>query len=71
MSSGSGAWEAEERVTRLRAAAERVKERVTGPANEGLVAILAELQGLESEKKAAVALAKGLTVLADDLEDAA
>ena len=63
--------EAEDRVARFRSVAERLKERVTGPDNEELLALLAELEELEGEKKAAETLAEGVTVLADDLEEAA
>jgi hypothetical protein len=63
--------EAEDRAARFRAVADRLKERVTGPENEELQALLAELEGLEGQKKAAETLAEGVTVLADDLEEAA
>lgn len=61
--------EAEDRVARLRAAAERLKEQVTGPENEDLQKLLAELDKLEDEKKATETLAEGVSVLADDLEE--
>lgn len=60
--------EAEDRVARLRAAADRLKERVAGPEDEDLQKLLAELGELEEEKKATETLAEGVTVLADDLE---
>jgi hypothetical protein len=60
--------EAEDRVARLRAVADRLKERVTGPEDEGLQKLLAELDELEEEKKATETLAEGVAVLADDLE---
>lgn len=63
--------ESEDRVARFRAVTDRLKERVTGPENEELQALLAELEGLEGKKKAAETLAEGVTVLADDLEEAA
>ena len=62
---------AEDRVAQFRAVADRLKERVTGPENKELQALLAELEGLEGKKKAAETLAEGVTVLADDLEEAA
>lgn len=60
--------EAEDRVARLRAAADRLRERVTGPEDEELQMLLAELDELENEKKATATLADGVSVLADDLE---
>ena len=60
--------EAEDRVARLRAAADRLKERVAGPEDEDLQKLLANLDELEEEKKATETLAEGVTVLADDLE---
>lgn len=63
--------EAEDRVARLRAVADRLKERVTGPEDEDLQKLLAELDELEDEKKATETLAEGVSVLADDLEDVA
>ncbi len=63
--------EAENQVARFRAVADRIKERVTGPEDEGLQTLLAELEELEGGKKAAATLAEGITVLADDLEEAA
>lgn len=62
---------AEDRVAQFRAVADRLKERVTGPGNEELQVLLAELEGLEGKKKAAETLAEGVTLLADDLEEAA
>lgn len=61
--------EAEDRVARLRAVADRLKERVTGPEDEDLQKLLAELDELEDEKKATETLAEGVAVLADDLEE--
>lgn len=61
--------EAEDRVARLRAVADRLKERVTGPEDEDLQKLLAELNELEDEKKATETLAEGVAVLADDLEE--
>lgn len=61
--------EAEDRVARLRAVADRLKERVTGPEDEDLQKLLAELDELEDEKKATETLAEGVSVLADDLEE--
>ena len=63
--------EAEDQVARFRAVADRFKERITGPADEELQAILAELEALEGRKKAAETVADGVAVLADDLEDRA
>jgi hypothetical protein len=63
--------EAEDRVARFRAVADRLKERVAGHENEELQAMLAELKELEGEKETAETLAEGVTVLADDLEEAA
>ena len=62
---------AEDRAGRFRAVADRLKERVAGPENEDLLAMLAELNELEGEKETAETLAEGVTVLADDLEEAA
>lgn len=62
---------AEDRVARFRAAADRLKERVTGPEDEDLQKLLAEMDQLEVEKKATETLVEGVSVLADDLEDAA
>ncbi|MGN2639501.1 hypothetical protein ACTD5D_25715 [Nocardia takedensis] len=62
---------AEDRVVRFRGVADRLKERVTGPENDELQALLAELEELEGEKKTVETLAEGVAVLADDLEDAA
>lgn len=63
--------EAEDRLARVRAVADRLKQRVTGPEDDEVQALLAELERLESQKKAAEALADGVTILADDLEEAA
>lgn len=63
--------DAEAHLTRLRAAAERLKERVAGPEDEELQALLSELEELDAGKKVAAALAEGVTTLADDLEEAA
>ena len=60
--------EAEDRVARLLAVADRLKERVSGPEDEDLQKLLAELDELEEEKKATETLAEGVAVLADDLE---
>ncbi|MFD3507714.1 hypothetical protein [Nocardia sp. NPDC058666] len=62
---------AEDRVARFRVVADRLKERVTGPENDELQALLAELEELEGEKKTVETLAEGVSVLADDLEIAA
>lgn len=62
---------AEERAARLRAIADRLKERVAGPEDEELQSLIAELDELEEEKKAAETLAEGVLVLVDDLEDVA
>lgn len=61
--------EAEDRVARLRAVADRLKERVTGPEDEELQKLLAELNELEDKKKVTESLAEGVSVLADDLEE--
>ncbi len=63
--------EAEDRVARFRAVADRLKERVAGPENEELQAMFAELKELEGAKETTETLAEGVTVLADDLEEAA
>ncbi len=63
--------EAEHRLARVRVISNRLKERVAGPADEELQALIAGLEGRESEKKVAETLAKGVTVLADDLDVAA
>lgn len=62
---------AEDRVARFRGVADRLKERVTGPENDELQVLLAELDDLEGEKKTVENLAQGVANLADDLEDAA
>ncbi|MFF2551289.1 hypothetical protein ACFVUS_09815 [Nocardia sp. NPDC058058] len=62
---------AEDRVARFRVVADRLKERVTGPEDDELQALLAELEDLEGEKKTVESLAQGVSILADDLEDAA
>ncbi|WP_324247486.1 hypothetical protein [Nocardia sp.] len=59
---------AEDRVARFRDIADRLKERVTGPEDERLQALLAELEELEGEKKTIETVAQGVSVLADDLE---
>ncbi|MQW76309.1 hypothetical protein GHK92_10515 [Nocardioides sp. dk4132] len=61
--------EADDRVARLRAVADRLKERVAGPEDEDLQELHAELDELKDEKKATETLAEGVTVLADDLEE--
>lgn len=63
--------EAEDRVARFHVAADRLKERVAGPEDEELQALLAELKELISQKEAAEALAQGVTLLAEDLEETA
>lgn len=63
--------EAEHRAARFRAVADRLKERVTGPESEELQALLAELEVLDNEKETVQTLAVSVTVLADDLEEAA
>ena len=63
--------EAEDRVARFRAVADRLKERVDGPENEEIQALLAELKELEGEKKAVESLVEGVTLLADNLDEAA
>lgn len=62
---------AEDRLARFRIVADRLRERVTGPENDELQALLTELEDLEGEKKTVETLAQGVSVLADDLEDAA
>ncbi|WP_306364123.1 hypothetical protein [Nocardia sp. CC227C] len=62
---------AEAHVARFRTVADRLKERVTGPENDELRTLLAELEDLEGEKKTVESLAEGVSNLADDLEDAA
>ncbi|STZ26383.1 Uncharacterised protein [Mycolicibacterium aichiense] len=63
--------EAEERIARFRAIADKLIERVTGPEAPELQALLAEMNELEGEKKDAETLAEGVAALADDLEEAA
>lgn len=63
--------EAERRVARVRAVADRLKERIGGPERAELQALLAELDDLERQREATVNLAEVVTVLADDLEEAA
>ena len=63
--------DAEARTSRLLLAAERLKERVTGPDDEEVQALLSELKQIDADKKAATDIAAGITTLADDLEDAA
>jgi hypothetical protein len=63
--------EAEDQLARFRAVTDRLKERITGPADEELQALLAGLEELEGKKKAAETVAEGVAVLADDLEDKA
>jgi hypothetical protein len=62
---------ADDRVARFRVVADRFKERVAGPEDDELQALLTELDELEGEKKTVETLAQGVTVLADDLEEAA
>jgi predicted kinase len=62
---------ADDRVARFRVVADRLKERVAGPEDDELQALLTELDELEGEKKTVETLAQGVTVLADDLEEAA
>ncbi|MEU1955680.1 hypothetical protein [Nocardia rhamnosiphila] len=62
---------ADDRVARFRVVADRLKERVAGPEDDELQALLTELDELEGEKKTVETLAQGVTVLADDLEAAA
>ncbi|MGW5455738.1 hypothetical protein [Nocardia sp. NPDC003979] len=62
---------AEDRVARFRIVADRLKERVTGPGDDELQALLTELEDLKGEKKTMETLAEGVSVLADDLEEAA
>ncbi|WP_431237453.1 hypothetical protein ACQ86B_22290 [Mycolicibacterium aichiense] len=63
--------EAEERIARFRAIADKLIERVTGPEAPELQALLEEMNELEGEKKDAETLAEGVAALADDLEEAA
>lgn len=63
--------DAEDRVSRLRSVAGRLRERVDGTPNEAMQDLLAELDELEGQQKAVETLAAGVTVLADDLEEAA
>ena len=63
--------DAEARMSRVLLAAERLKERVTGPDDEEVQALLSELEQIDADKKAATDIAAGITTLADDLEDAA
>lgn len=62
---------AENRIARLRGVADRLKERVTGPEDDELSTLIAELDELTDEKKTVETLAEGVSILADDLEDAA
>lgn len=63
--------DADDRAARFRAVAGRLKERVAGPESEELQALIAELEELEDEKEAVETLAERVTILADDLEEAA
>ncbi|WP_445169268.1 hypothetical protein ACTXG7_08075 [Mycolicibacterium sp. Dal123E01] len=63
--------EAEDRVARIRAVADKLIERVTGPEDADLQALLAEMEELQGEKKTAEKVAEGVAALADDLEEAA
>ncbi len=63
--------DAEDRVARLRSVAGRLKERVDGKENETMRDLLAELKKLEDQQTAVESLAAGVSVLADDLEEAA
>ncbi|GAB3250316.1 hypothetical protein GCM10027562_09800 [Arthrobacter pigmenti] len=63
--------EAEDRAGRFRTVASRLRERVTGPDDGELRALLAELDDLEGKKKTVSTLAEGVTALATDLEEAA
>ncbi|MFC8046234.1 hypothetical protein [Nocardia sp. NPDC057353] len=62
---------AEDRVARFRGVADRLRERVTGPEDDELKSLIAELDELTDEKKTVETLAQGVTSLADDLEEAA
>ncbi|UGT59670.1 hypothetical protein [Nocardia asteroides] len=62
---------AEDRVARFRGVADRLKERVTGPEDDELKTLIAELDELTDEKKTVETLAEGVSSLADDLEEAA
>ncbi|MFC8528398.1 hypothetical protein [Nocardia sp. NPDC057227] len=62
---------AEDRVARFRGVADRLKERVTGPEDDELKTLIAELDELTDEKKTVETLADGVSSLADDLEEAA
>ncbi|MFC3964259.1 hypothetical protein [Nocardia jiangsuensis] len=60
---------AEDRVARFRGVADRLKERVTGPEDDELKTLIAELDELTDEKKTVENLAEGVSSLADDLEE--
>ncbi|MEV0357231.1 hypothetical protein AB0H71_14335 [Nocardia sp. NPDC050697] len=60
----------EDRVARFRMVADRLKERVTGPEDDELKTLIAELDELTDEKKTVETLAEGVAGLADDLEEA-
>lgn len=63
--------DSEARAARLRAATDRLKERFSGPEDDEIKTLLAELDELEGEKETFETLARGVTGLADDLETAA
>lgn len=63
--------EAEDRAARFRAIAGRLRDRVDSTDNEATQALLDELKDLEGQQRAVESLVKGVTILADDLEEAA
>lgn len=63
--------DAEAHMSRILLAAEKLKERVTGPDDEELQALVSELEEIDADRKATTVVAAGVTTLADDLEDAA
>ncbi len=63
--------EAEDRAARFRAVAGRLRDRVDSTDNEAIQALLDELKDLEGQQKAVESLVEGVTLLADDLEEAA
>lgn len=60
----------QDRYSRLKAAAERLIEDVTGPENQELKRLLAEIEETKDEITAVEGVAEAVTLLADDLEAA-
>jgi hypothetical protein len=69
--SGSSAWKPKTRVARLHLVADRLKACVSGPEDEELHALLIEFEEPKGKRKAVEAVAEGISVLTEDLEEAA